>query len=83
MSIPVIPLIHYSVQRWRGTHPTVITSSGGGLDARMGIALGMSFLLFTLIASLLVAARYRVERERERTVELLHRALERGLGENP
>ena len=42
-----LPLIHYSVQRWRGVHPTVITGKGGGLESEMYWALGLSFIAFT------------------------------------
>src|SRR5690606_20492614 len=59
-----VPIIHYSVQRWRGQHPTVITSKGGGLDAEMGMALGISFLTFTSLVALLIWSRARLERAR-------------------
>ncbi len=57
-----LPIIHYSVQKWGGQHPTVITGKGGGLrDPDMKIALILGFLEFTLFASLLIWARARVE----------------------
>ena len=28
-----LPIIHFSVQKWSGQHPTVITGKGGGLQA--------------------------------------------------
>ena len=31
----LMPIIHYSVQLWRGQHPTVITAKGGGLHPDM------------------------------------------------
>jgi len=72
-----LPLIHYSVQRWRGVHPTVITGKGGGLESEMYWALGLSFLAFTGLAILLIWARAEVERQRDETarlrVELMHR----------
>ncbi|MBW1905128.1 MAG: cytochrome c biogenesis protein CcsA [Deltaproteobacteria bacterium] len=46
-----LPLIHYSVQRWRGVHPTVITGKGGGLESEMYWALGLSFIAFTGLPS--------------------------------
>lgn len=58
-----IPLIHYSVQRWRGVHPTVITGKGGGLESEMYMALGVSFVLFTLLAILLIWFRASIERQ--------------------
>ncbi len=74
-----LPVIHYSVQRWRGTHPTVITGRGGGITAEMGQALGMSFLFFTALVILLIWTRARHERavQQLRAVEL--EAAERGL----
>jgi heme exporter protein C len=72
-----LPLIHYSVQRWRGVHPTVITGKGGGLESEMYWALGLSFIAFTGLAALLIWARASVERQREESarlrLELMHR----------
>jgi len=72
-----LPLIHYSVQRWRGVHPTVITGKGGGLESEMYWALGLSFVAFTGLAALLIWARASVERQRDETarlkLELMHR----------
>ncbi|MGB5812520.1 MAG: cytochrome c biogenesis protein CcsA [Polyangiales bacterium] len=65
-----LPLIHYSVQRWRGVHPTVITGKGGGLESEMYWALGLSFVAFTGLAILLIWFRVVLERQRERTAEL-------------
>jgi heme exporter protein C len=57
-----LPIIHFSVQKWGGQHPTVITGKGGGLQhPDMKIALALGFLEFTLLAVLLVWARARVE----------------------
>lgn len=55
----IMPIIHFSVQMWRGQHPTVITRRGGGVDARMGMVLGMGFLTFTLLSVVLVWLRAR------------------------
>src|SRR5262249_11357588 len=39
-----LPIIHYSVQKWGGNHPTVIGRGGGGLaHPAMGQTLGMGF----------------------------------------
>jgi heme exporter protein C len=77
-----LPIIHYAVQVWRGQHPTVITSRGGGVTADMGMALGISFVLFTALVALLIWMRMRMERTRQalRTLEL--EAAERGLLED-
>ena len=56
-----LPIIHFSVKKWSGQHPQVITGNGGGLgDPRMYTALGVSFLTFTLFAAALIWARTRV-----------------------
>ncbi len=60
-----IPLIKYSVQRWRGTHPTVISGKGGGIHADMVPALVLSFLLMLLLAVAFIWIRARAERVRQ------------------
>ncbi len=74
-----LPVIHYSVQRWRGTHPTVITSKGGGLHPDMKLALLHGFVLFTLLVALLIWLRVRAERQRQALAALELDAAERGL----
>jgi heme exporter protein C len=74
-----LPIIHYSVQKWRGTHPTVITGKGGGLHPEMRPALILGFVLFSLLAALLIWQRARVERLRQRCEALELEAAERGL----
>jgi heme exporter protein C len=78
----LLPVIHYSVQRWRGTHPTVITSRGGGLAPEMLHTLLFSFLSFTFLASWLIWTRVRNERARQALAELEVEAAERGLLED-
>ena len=60
----IVPVIHYSVQRWRGVHPTVITKKGGGLQSDMYIALGLGFLTFTVLVIVLIWLRARIEAQR-------------------
>ena len=55
-----LPIIHYSVQKWGGNHPTVITKGGGGLDPDMRYALMVGFVAFTLFAILLLWSRARL-----------------------
>jgi heme exporter protein C len=74
-----LPIIHFSVQRWRGTHPTVITGKGGGLHPDMKPALLLGFVFFTALVALLVWQRARVERLRQRCEALEIEAAERGL----
>lgn len=70
-----IPIIHYSVKRWRGVHPTVGTDS----TPEMLTALGIGFLLFTALAALLIWTRVRLERQRQELRALEIEAAERGL----
>jgi heme exporter protein C len=71
----LVPIIHYSVQRWRGQHPTVITGKGGGLDPAMRTALLLSFGAFTVLVAVLLRLRFRVERQLQRVgaMELMAR----------
>jgi heme exporter protein C len=62
-----LPVIHWSVQRWSGQHPTVISGKGGGLaHPAMKQALSVSFLAFTLLAVALLWVRVRGELLRRR-----------------
>lgn len=53
-----LPVIHYSVQKWGGTHPRVV-GQGGLKDPRMQLALLLGFVTFTILTALLVWARAR------------------------
>lgn len=57
-----LPIIHYSVQRWRGQHPTVITAKGGGIASGMVPALSLGFISMTLLFVILLSLRYRIEK---------------------
>ncbi len=74
-----IPVIKYSVQRWRGTHPTVITGKGGGIAPEMKPALVLGFALILLLAGALIWVRARAERMRQGLAALELEAAERGL----
>ena len=55
-----LPIIHYSVQKWGGNHPTVIGRGGGGLaHPAMKLTLGIGFLGMTLLAAILLILRAR------------------------
>lgn len=55
-----LPIIHYSVQKWGGNHPTVIGRGGGGLaHPAMKLTLGIGFLGMTLLAAVLLILRAR------------------------
>jgi heme exporter protein C len=77
-----IPVIKYSVQRWRGTHPTVVTGKGGGLHPDMRPALILGLFLIVLLAAALIWLRARAERMRQRVNVLELEAAERGLLED-
>jgi heme exporter protein C len=75
-----LPIIHFSVQKWGGQHPMVITGRGGGLqDPNMKIALALGFVAFTLLAGLLVWTRTRVEIVRSRLRRAEEDAIDLGL----
>ncbi len=77
-----LPIIHYSVQKWGGNHPKVITSGGGGLKhPDMKLALTLGFLTFTLLAVVLIWTRVRIELASARLGEAEEEALELGVGE--
>jgi heme exporter protein C len=70
-----IPVIEYSVQRWRGTHPTLISGKGGGSHSAVLLGLG----LFIVLSVVLIWVRARGERLRQRVIALELEAAERGL----
>src|SRR3974390_290382 len=75
-----LPIIHYSVQKWGGQHPMVISGSGGGLQhPLMKAALGMGFLAFTMLAILLIWAQTRVELAQSRLRRAEEDAIDLGL----
>ncbi|HEY3819257.1 MAG TPA: cytochrome c biogenesis protein CcsA [Polyangiaceae bacterium] len=75
-----LPIIHYSVQKWGGQHPMVITGNGGGLQhPDMKLALGGGFLCFTLLAALMLWARARVELAQSRLARAEADAIDLGL----
>lgn len=78
----LLPVIHYSVQRWRGQHPTVITRGGGGLHPDMVPALVLGFALMTCVVALFVWARARAERARQELAALETEAAAQGLLED-
>lgn len=74
-----LPIIHFSVQKWAGQHPTVITGKGGGLDPEMKTALLLSFCAFTLFAIALLWARVRLEMAKSRLARAEEDAIDLGL----
>jgi heme exporter protein C len=78
----LIPIIHWSVQRWRGQHPTVVTGRGGGLHADMYPAFFTGMGVFTLLVIFLVWARYRAERTKHAVTALEDRMADLGILED-
>jgi heme exporter protein C len=76
-----VPIIHISVTKWRGQHPTVITRTGGGLAPEMVPPFALGLVAFTVLFAVLLAARYRLEIGRRRLAELEERAAVAGLAE--
>jgi heme exporter protein C len=75
-----LPIIHYSVKKWSGQHPQVITGNGGGLgDPRMYVALFLGFLAFTLLTAALLWARTRVGIAESRLARAEEDAIDLGL----
>ena len=75
-----LPIIHYSVQKWGGQHPMVITGSGGGLQhPDMKVALAGGFLCFTLLPALMLWARTRLETAQSRLARAEEDAIDLGL----
>lgn len=72
LGVANIPLVRYSVARWRGHHPRVITGEGGGIAPEMQVALLAGFVCFALLFAMLLIARYRQGRARV-DIQLLER----------
>jgi len=64
-----VPLIYYSVDLWRGTHPPRLVSKGG-LDSEMATALFVCTFAFLFVFALLYAVRLAVGRQEGRLDEL-------------
>jgi heme exporter protein C len=75
-----LPIIHYSVQKWGGQHPQVVTGKGGGLaHVDMKIAFWLGMIAFTFFAITLLWARVRLELVRSRIARAEEDAIDLGL----
>jgi heme exporter protein C len=82
MGTAMLPIIHYSVQKWGGNHPTVITKGGGGLHhPDMARALLLGFVAMTLLSLLLLWVRARLALATARLAAVEEAAAAAGLGE--
>jgi len=78
-----LPIIHFAVTKWGGTHPEVMRGKGGGLtDPRMGVGILLGFLSFTLLTALLTWVRSRQHMAEALLEEVEHEALEAGVIED-
>jgi len=76
----LIPIIHFSVRLWGGTHPQVVTGKGGGLshpDMKLGLLYG--FIAFTLLSIALIWARARLALAAARVDEVEQEAVDLGI----
>jgi heme exporter protein C len=86
-----IPIVHYSVQMWRGTHPVIEREGGGGLAPAMKTAFSAHMFAFLLLFVVLLWLAIRVRRTEWRIDELhveledlvrTRRAQQRDVGES-
>ncbi len=65
-----LPIIHYAVKKWGGTHPSVVYNKQGGLkDPQMVNALLLGLLAFSFVTATLVWLRLRQDAARARLEE--------------
>lgn len=74
-----LPIIHYSVKKWGGTHPVVMRGGGGGLkDPAMAQTVWLGFLAMALLCITLVWLRSEHHLLRSRVRRLQTQAAEAG-----
>ena len=75
----VAPIIHISVRKWRGQHPSVMGSKGGGLAPDMKLTFLVCIIAFTFLFIALLLRRYRIEKHRQKLDGLTQMAAQKGL----
>jgi heme exporter protein C len=70
MGACMLPVIHISVNKWRGQHPTVIGSKGGGLTPEMTTTLFVCIATFSFLFISLLMRRYQLEKNQRKLREL-------------
>lgn len=60
-----VPVIYLSVTIWRTMHPTLVINESGGLAPAMTQTLMVALAAFTLLFTLLLVARVRLEQKRD------------------
>jgi len=79
VGFPLLFVIKYSVKRWSGQHPVVVSGGGGGIHDDMKPAFAMGFVVITLLALLLIAIRVGIERSRQEVERATIDAATKGL----
>jgi heme exporter protein C len=75
----VVPIIHLSVQKWRGQHPTVITGKGGGLAPEMATTFILTLVVFSGFYIVLLIRRYKLERNKRELIRVEEESATLGL----
>jgi heme exporter protein C len=65
-----VPIVYYAVRWWRGIHPVVFGSGGGGIAPKMSHAFSASMLTFLLLYALLLVLRTRLAVMEDQAEEL-------------
>lgn len=65
-----VPIVYFSVKWWRGIHPIVFGSGGGGIAPRMNHAFLGALFTFFLLYALLLMLRTRVANMEDEVEEL-------------
>jgi len=65
-----IPIVHYAVNMWRGTHPVIEREGGEGLAEAMKTAFSVNMVAFLVVFVVLLWFAIRVRRLRTRIDEL-------------
>jgi heme exporter protein C len=75
-----LPIIHYSVQKWGGNHPTVNRAGGGGVDVSMKSAFYLGIIAMTLfLPPLVLWLRSRLAKLQATLEHTWQEALTRGI----
>ena len=59
-----VPIVFLSIRLWRTIHPVLISQEGMDMTSRMGAAMGVAVIAFTLVFATLVVIRVSLERRR-------------------
>jgi heme exporter protein C len=71
-----LPIIHFAVKKWGGTHPSVVYNKEGGLKhPDMWLALGLGLVTFSFLTAVLVWLRVRQDAARARVEEAEEEAI--------